>query len=529
MPNLKDNIDSVIKLIYRMTNQAGSDYRKYEHKTSTIFGGHCEHFGTDTTIAALGTQKEIVSNGVATLHQLLQHNNGYRDLNGRAPGIFSNDLDFAKTITALGKEQPSGGPNTAKLGILLGESYFLSLLPEMSKHVDIVLFADFDNLILAHNLFLLLCLRIAKTRYEFKRYYLNYLANPVILAKLSAKQILTRRTDTKEIYRYKNKNSDFIDADILLRFLETHELFIGEAHILASEERFRKAKKAANKLTFIACPINFFDASSVKTFKNNLNGLNKQNAKSVEISLLNLTNLHQYDAKEPLTFIHVANEPWKSFGNLNKNLRILLADTNNPIILYSIGEQKNQFRTQISRITRDLKSYFIGTKNDAVHANYFWEGLSKLNLSYSQLTEIFSYGTITEDEGDIDSIISTGDTNTDSKLEPTLKKYQISKDIKKNVLPSPETALRRAACVGSTDDVRFFIKFVINVNVQDDNPNSKRSALHWAFINGHSGVIKILKASGAEEIEDATGKKPSDYAKPSPSKTMKSKNSFSHS
>ena len=81
-------------------------------------------------------------------------------------------------------------------------------------------------------------------------------------------------------------------------------------------------------------------------------------------------------------------------------------------------------------------------------------------------------------------------------------------------MPSVEVAFRRAAAVGSKADVEFLIKRVKDINQQDDNPASKKTALHWAAKNKHQAVFDFLVSQGAKlDIKDADGKTAEDYGK----------------
>ena len=95
------------------------------------------------------------------------------------------------------------------------------------------------------------------------------------------------------------------------------------------------------------------------------------------------------------------------------------------------------------------------------------------------------------------------------KDKQILKRYQLDRD---TGLPSPETALRRAAAVGATEDVAHLCQWVTNLNATDDNPSLRRTALHWAAFNKHIAVIELLKSKGAKaDLPDATGKTANDY------------------
>ncbi|HYF98087.1 MAG TPA: hypothetical protein VD770_03825, partial [Coxiellaceae bacterium] len=99
-----------------------------------------------------------------------------------------------------------------------------------------------------------------------------------------------------------------------------------------------------------------------------------------------------------------------------------------------------------------------------------------------------------------------------------LHKY---KGVREDHLPTPEIALRRAASSGEIDDIKMFITYGININAQDINPLTRRTALHQAVLNDQIASAQILiSAGGNVYITDAKGKTVLDYVKISKSKKM---------
>lgn len=94
--------------------------------------------------------------------------------------------------------------------------------------------------------------------------------------------------------------------------------------------------------------------------------------------------------------------------------------------------------------------------------------------------------------------------------EALLRKYQLDTEAS---LPTKETALRRAAATGNKDDVMTLAdEMHADINAQDQNPNRKRTALHWAAEKNHQMICCILLMRGADPfIKDASGKIAFDY------------------
>lgn len=105
------------------------------------------------------------------------------------------------------------------------------------------------------------------------------------------------------------------------------------------------------------------------------------------------------------------------------------------------------------------------------------------------------------------------------KLEAVLAKYKGDD----GELPEPELALRRAAHENHLEDLQFLIQKVSDINAQDNNPNRRKTALHWAVIKGRKENVSALLAAGAkDDIPDAAGKTANNYAMQSADEEMKS-------
>ncbi|MBS0358643.1 MAG: SAM-dependent methyltransferase [Proteobacteria bacterium] len=97
-----------------------------------------------------------------------------------------------------------------------------------------------------------------------------------------------------------------------------------------------------------------------------------------------------------------------------------------------------------------------------------------------------------------------------SEEERLLKKYQPPAE---TTLPTFEAALRRLTANGCEADVKFLIQSVSNIDAQDTNPESLKTALHWAVIKGYAGIAEFLMDMGARtDIPDARGKTAKEYA-----------------
>eukprot|EP00733_Pompholyxophrys_punicea_P000342 Pompholyxophrys_punicea_v1_NODE_89_length_3617_cov_47.365806.p1 type:complete len:429 gc:universal NODE_89_length_3617_cov_47.365806:1173-2459(+) len=80
--------------------------------------------------------------------------------------------------------------------------------------------------------------------------------------------------------------------------------------------------------------------------------------------------------------------------------------------------------------------------------------------------------------------------------------------------------LRRASGQGELEDVRYCCEALnADIDEQDDNPASLKTALHWAVQNGHKEVVQYLVSKGARtDIPDAKDKTALSYARESKDK-----------
>ena len=93
------------------------------------------------------------------------------------------------------------------------------------------------------------------------------------------------------------------------------------------------------------------------------------------------------------------------------------------------------------------------------------------------------------------------------KEQALKKKYDID-----DTPNSYKKALRNAAAKGFDEDLEHFILCVDDIDAQDENPQSQRTALHWAIIRKHGGCAMILEdAAAKEDIPDAQGRTAASY------------------
>lgn len=108
-----------------------------------------------------------------------------------------------------------------------------------------------------------------------------------------------------------------------------------------------------------------------------------------------------------------------------------------------------------------------------------------------------------------DIFLCSSESINPQKVNSLVKKYELQD----NSQPKLEKGLRKAAANQQPVDLKQFIMLVTNINAQDDNPSSKRTALHWAVIKQNEKcIIALLDAGARLDIQDAMGKTAWDYA-----------------
>jgi tetratricopeptide (TPR) repeat protein len=97
-----------------------------------------------------------------------------------------------------------------------------------------------------------------------------------------------------------------------------------------------------------------------------------------------------------------------------------------------------------------------------------------------------------------------------NQLENYIKKYNLPDSSKSSL----EKGLRMAATNNQVEGLEIFIKASVNIDAQDNNVQSKKTALHWAVIKKSLPCIKkLLETCAQDNIKDASSKTAYDYAK----------------
>ncbi len=233
--------------------------------------------------------------------------------NARSHYFFSNEARVSDTINLL-RAAEIKQTNKTRVAILVGESNFLSLLPELALHADLVVFADSDPFLIAHVAHMKKCFDDASSPDEFLKYY--QINHPI-----DGQMFIASPEDW------------FIEkAERFCGILVEHKELDGcnEFYFLASEERYQACKQAFNNLLFTQIKVNLFDQESLLA----CSALFKQF--DAEVTLCNLTNVLEYYGPD-----YGRDEMRQQFASALK--QFVCPDSNSVLILYSKARVLGRF------------------------------------------------------------------------------------------------------------------------------------------------------------------------------------------
>lgn len=261
---------------------------------------------------------------------------------------FSNEMNYEKVLNLL-ESASSKKTNKLRVAILFGESNFLSMIPELAKHADLILLADIEFRLHQHTKHLLDCFNKANNPQEFIDCY--KVNNPIenqpldwlAAANLGILQIA-------EITVLK---------DILLGKIEATKLSLTEKkHFLLSEERYKQCKQLRKNLSFIHIDFDLMDPQKAHILSDLLKSFES------EITLCNFTNIHDYDDQKKLSI----------------SVSALLRYSNDYFVMYSQGEKIDSTITKLqSSISLGLIDYFkYALKVKLTEQEYINNGLTSV-------------------------------------------------------------------------------------------------------------------------------------------------------
>lgn len=264
--------------------------------------------------------------------------------------LFSNDSQVFSTLIKLEKTAPVETVKT-RIGFVIGESYINSSLPELALHCDLIVMNDIDFRNSQHTQFLIETLRNSANRKDFYKQYFST-DNPIpdhyfldtapyllgikenvydkkgtlvpIMERHASNQglrsikVMNPKTHKEKdlyfrmgrspefkviVYKKKGESYHEVQEGIPLKYrhrflhdflVTTQPKAVGAKHFLGSKKRYTDCREAAKKLQFSFTNINILEQTTMESFSDLLNQNN------AEITLLNISNVHQYDTENYL-------------------------------------------------------------------------------------------------------------------------------------------------------------------------------------------------------------------------------------
>jgi len=240
--------------------------------------------------------------------------------------LFSNEYNWNSALRKL-NDFRSNNPSTRACAILVGESYAVSILPEMSRFVSSVIFNDIDIKVHQNLQVQFQLLVQVKTKKEFaEKYFLR-------LQEFLASEI------PFDSWQFQ------LDLERLVNQLP-------ELHFLSSESRFQECKEAAKRIRIYYSHCDLFDMKQILQLSQVLY------SNRLKLAVLNVSNVRDYD-------LH---------NRMNNTLEPLLHV--NPIIMRSTAFVTNKpgqiwaldpiLGTHYREILKTPSSQFIDTSQDWV-------------------------------------------------------------------------------------------------------------------------------------------------------------------
>lgn len=287
--------------------------------------------------------------------------------------LFSNDQRMGEIVPVMRQfKMPRLPDSSLRVAVLVGESNFISLLPELERHVDLVVLVDIDPLVLGNCEFMLdalLKLELNEGDNPLEAYLQSYLlpSNPVLEAKVPANAITVISDEGRST---SGKESTFIGADVLRLLLGTksNSASFGDPYFLHNETRFRACQQAAKNLKVATLNLDLFDTALNKKLVEILC------ANEAHVTVFNATNLFFHDAEKE---IRTTEGLWEDAGRLASNMVSLMVTVSEPLIIYAVYDGASTLPS--CRVT-DNVGFMLQDCRELVTI----ENCSKIDVKYSK-------------------------------------------------------------------------------------------------------------------------------------------------
>lgn len=260
----------------------------------------------------------------------------------KKPALFSNQHETQRQLDGMLRTQPISATASSRVAFLTGESFCLSMLPELKLHANIVVFNDLDPLVINNIRFMIHCLRHASNTEEFEALYYDPEHNP----------ILKKRIQINGVHMLSSCGTMLnipcsaliVNDQLLKQLLNSQYILLGNSHFLASDERFQACRQALSELQFTYTHIDLFKPAQVQRFTNYIKD------EDYQITLCNVTNLFEYDADFALRDCQEHHKKWQCRGKLFNCLEILLSAPEDTLILHGHMDPHVNYRNLTSAL-----------------------------------------------------------------------------------------------------------------------------------------------------------------------------------
>jgi hypothetical protein len=289
------------------------------------------------------------------------------------PFIFANDTNMSMVIGRLATAQTTKCEGI-RVAVLIGESYFTSMLPGLQRHADIIVFVDIDPAVEKNNKHLQESMINCKIRHDFLPLYLSETNNPILKEKFSKANMIAINLMTNT----SSKDPGHFTASDLHSFLSSAERQLSHQFFLNNEARFNECREAAKAMPCVSLNLDLFDQSAVSRVAEIFKSFN------AVVTVFNASNLYYHDADVPL---HATKALWKSQQRFEKSMKILIKDNPDVYIIYSRYREANQLpECAIARdcqsMVEDYQRFIIAANATIVFTKYNVTDLKDCNFLF---------------------------------------------------------------------------------------------------------------------------------------------------
>jgi SAM-dependent MidA family methyltransferase len=182
-----------------------------------------------------------------------------------------------------------------------------------------------------------------------------------------------------------------------------------------------------------------------------------------------------------------------------------ILSSHSTLFFQNVSQERSDLKVMVQQkrdgdTHNNLANRFIGNSKPVKYDELFSEVQNEIKPQTKKQKEVESLASKNR--------ITNNQASLYQDLSPLLKRYNLPDSTQLSL----EKGLRNAATNNKIGDLKILIKLVKNINAQDNNPERKCTALHWAAIKNHREAYNLLIAANANpNIPDVKGKTPEDY------------------